>query len=147
VWSEVDSRVLANPDEEGESARFREITRPLQGQAPWLVNLSLRWEDLAAGTSATVLFNRVGRRLNKVAPEFLPEENIYENPRNLLDAAVTQELGERTTLKVTARNILGEPRELVYQVDETINQEQLPEKSYGTRSSSASVSASLSIKF
>ncbi len=147
VWSEVDSRVLANPDQEGESARIRIINRQLQGQAPWLVNLSLKWESLELGTSATVLYNRVGRRLNKVAPEFLPEENIYEEPRNLLDVAFTQKFAENVTLKVTGKNLLGEGRDLVYQVDETINEEPLPTRPYGTRSSSASVSASLSVKF
>jgi len=147
VWSEVDTRVQANPDEPDESARIVVTTRQLQGQAPWLVNLNLKWESLELGSSATILFNRVGRRLDKVAPEFLPQENIYEEPRNLLDAAFTQQLSERATFKLTAKNILGADRTYVFHVDENINGEQLPLKEYGSRSQSPSVSASLSVKF
>jgi outer membrane receptor protein involved in Fe transport len=116
VWSEVEFFTLENPDDEGQSARFRQSTRPLQGQAPWVLNLSLKWESLRLGTSAAVLYNRIGRRLVSVAED--PAFNVYEEPRHLLDAAITQEIGENLSLKFKAKNILGEWRHSVFDVDQ-----------------------------
>jgi len=145
VWSEVDYQTLENPEDDDESARFRDATRQLQGQAPWVVNLSLKWESLGLGTSATLLYNRIGRRLVTVA-EF-PEFNVYEEPRNLLDAAVTQSLGSSVTLKLTAKNILGEARERVFDVDRGVGDRDPVILPYGTRSDRLTAKAAIAVKF
>jgi hypothetical protein len=145
VWSEVDFFTLENPDDEGESARERRSTRALQGQAPWMVNLSLRWESIDWGLSATVLYNRIGRRLVTVAEN--RAFNVYEEPRHLLDAAITSDLSERLKLKISAKNILAEWQDMVWDVDQgpgTRAPQVLP---YGYRSDRRTVKASLSYRF
>jgi hypothetical protein len=55
--------------------------------------------------SFSLLYNRVGRRLDVVADE--DELNIYEEPRHQVDLALTQILGRFKT-KFTIENMLGE---------------------------------------
>jgi outer membrane receptor protein involved in Fe transport len=92
-------------DDEGDWHTSREIrTRPLQGQAPWTINLGLRYENAETGTSVTVLYNKIARRLDKVTLD--QEDNLWEEPRDLLDFAVTQKLFHVLQLKLTGKNLL-----------------------------------------
>jgi hypothetical protein len=145
VWSEVDYFTAANPDNPDESAGTRQDTRQLQGQAPWVVNLGTRWENPDLGTSVSVLYNRIGRRLSSVATE--PQFNVYEEPRHLLDAALTQSLFGRATLKIAAKNILGEDRVYVFDVDQGVGDRQPEVQPYGTKGDAMSGSVSLAVKF
>lgn len=78
--------------------------RALQGQSPYVVNLGLTWAPLG-GPSATVLFNRFGRRIDAVGGQATPE--IYEEARSQLDAVVEWPLADRWRAKVSASRLLG----------------------------------------
>lgn len=144
VWSEVDYQFLASGSEDV-SARLVNAIRPLQGQAPWVVNLNLKWEDEDRGFSATMLYHRVGRRLLSVS--VFPERNIYEEPRHLLDMTLTQRLSGSTSFKVSAKNILSASRRRIFDVDQGAG-DRLPQVlPYGERDDSASFSASIAVKF
>jgi outer membrane receptor protein involved in Fe transport len=82
-------------------------TRPLQGQSPWMTNVSLTFEDTDLQSSFSVLFNSIGRRLSAVGDS--RDEDVYEEPRDVIDLAITQGLGQRLKLKVTAKDVLSEP--------------------------------------
>jgi TonB-dependent receptor len=82
-------------------------TRPLQGQSPYTVNLSLSYVHPGAGFTITGLYNRFGPRIDKVGTQVLPD--VFEEPRDQLDLVVEQPLGRRANAKVTASNLLDEP--------------------------------------
>ncbi|HPF68953.1 MAG TPA: TonB-dependent receptor, partial [Flavobacteriales bacterium] len=114
VDSEVEY-IQAETTPEGEVVEVKK-TRLLQGQAPWAVNLSLLWEHPRWGTSLNVLYNRVGRRLDKVGDS--EETNIYLMPRELLDVAWVQRLGRTWRMKATVKNLLDEQETYLWGADE-----------------------------
>jgi TonB-dependent receptor len=77
--------------------------RVMQGQAPWTANLSLLFSEPAWGTSVNVLFNKVGRRLDAVGDT--RDEDVYEEPRTLVDVAVTQHLAKGFETKLAVKNV------------------------------------------
>lgn len=99
VWSEV---VFDNP-------RTLDVVeqnkRPLQGQAPWSINLSLLYDNPHTHTSVGVLANRVGRRLDKLAENMF--EYVYLESRTKLDIVATQKLPWSLKLKLAFTDILA----------------------------------------
>ena len=92
-------------DDEGVWHTGREIrTRPLQGQAPWTINLGIKYENPNSGTSVTLLYNKIARRLDKVTLD--QENNLWEESRDLLDVAVTQKLFRVLEVKLAGKNLL-----------------------------------------
>ena len=83
---------------------IRGENRALQGQSDYVVNGSLTWETRWDGT-ASVLFNRFGRRIDAVGGLGLPAE--FEEARSQLDLVIAHPLGERTGLKFSATRLLG----------------------------------------
>jgi TonB-dependent receptor len=88
-------------------ATATEAKRPLSYQSPWVVNLSLDYENEQSGTDARVLYNVLGPRITVVGANNLPD--TYELPRNQLDLTAAQKLGKRWQLKVQAQNVLAQP--------------------------------------
>jgi TonB-dependent receptor len=84
---------------------------PLVGQSPYMVNLTLCYQDLEAGTTVTLLANRVGERLIAFTPPGDGMPDIYENPPVTLDLVASQRLGGGLKLKVSISNILNSPYE------------------------------------
>jgi hypothetical protein len=78
--------------------------RGLQGQSPYVVNVGLSWAS-PGGASASVLFNRFGRRIDAVGAETLPD--IYERARNQLDAVIEWPLLEGWRAKLSASRLVG----------------------------------------
>lgn len=99
IWSEV---VYDNPETPGV---VEQSTRPLQGQAPWALNLSLTYEHEATGTTANVLLNRIGRRLDKIA--VTEYRYIYLEPRSKVDLVVTQLLPWSLKAKLAVSDLLA----------------------------------------
>jgi len=86
--------------------------RPMVGQAPYVVNAGLTW---AAGdhgaTSATLLYNVVGRRIWAAAQVPLAVD-AYEQPRNALDFSLRLALRRGLAAKLDAANVLDSPVEV-----------------------------------
>jgi hypothetical protein len=79
--------------------------RPLQGQSPYVANLSLSYQHPEGRTEATLLYNVSGERISRVGDSGLPD--IYEQPFNQLDFTLSQELPwEGWKLKLRLRNLL-----------------------------------------
>ena len=80
--------------------------RPMQGQSPYLVNLSLTYADDKANWSSTVLFNRIGQRIETVGAFGIPE--VYENGRSVLDFQLAKKvLKKKGEIKINVANLLN----------------------------------------
>lgn len=78
--------------------------RPLQGQSPYVVNLTLMYSNNEWGTDANLLYNVFGKRISAVGIH--PAPNIYEQPFNRLDFVLRQSIWRNINLKLSAKNIL-----------------------------------------
>ena len=67
----------------GEAAIGQSDKRPLQGQAPYLVNVGLFYNDKDLGYQVNVVYNITGKRILFVGFDEYPD--IYEMPRHALD--------------------------------------------------------------
>lgn len=87
-------------------------TRPLQGQAPYTMNAGLVYTVPDVGLSMSVLYNRIGKRLDAVGDT--RDEDLYEEPRDLLDFALTQQFGTWMRLKFTIKDMLAQDKVLLF---------------------------------
>lgn len=78
--------------------------RLLQGQAPWTINVGLTYSNEESGTDVSLLYNSLGRSLDKASLD--PPDRLYQEPRHLLDLAVTQRFFGLLQLKLTGKNLL-----------------------------------------
>jgi TonB-dependent receptor len=92
------------------SAGSVDETRPMVGQAPYVVNAGLTYASGSGRTSATVLYNVVGRRIFQAALNPLP--NVYEEARHVVDVSLRVPVMRRVSLKLDAKNLLDEPYEI-----------------------------------
>ena len=81
-------------------------SRALQGQAPVVLNVGASWSHRASGSELTALYNVVGRRIEAVGINGLPD--AFREPAHQLDLAASQELGDDLTLKLGASNLLNQ---------------------------------------
>jgi outer membrane receptor protein involved in Fe transport len=80
-------------------------SRPLQGQSPYLINTGLQYLlDSDKGISATVLYNRIGRRIDEVGDQGYP--NIWEKHRDLIDVQMSAKVLKNGEIRFTASDIL-----------------------------------------
>lgn len=81
--------------------------RPLQGQSPYIVNLSLGFADETTGLSSTISFNKTGERLALAGSRVLPD--YYEKVRNVIDFQLAKSfLKNRIELKLNIRELLAQ---------------------------------------
>ena len=78
--------------------------RPLQGQCPYIVNISVGFEDPNWGISSAVAYNIFGRRLSEVGNHGAPD--VYEQPRGQLDASFSRTVANHFKFSVSAKNLL-----------------------------------------
>ena len=81
--------------------------RPLEGQARYVVNAGLNyatpWRNLQAG----LFWNRFGKRLTAAGGSGIPD--IYEMPRDAVDATLRIDLVRGGILKLKASNMFDAP--------------------------------------
>lgn len=80
--------------------------RPLQGQSPYMINLSLLFTVPEYGFNASIMFNKFGERISEAST--LATEDIREMPRNVMDVTMTKTLFENFELKFSAKDIFNE---------------------------------------
>jgi hypothetical protein len=78
-------------------------TRALQGQSPFIVNMTLGYTE-PGRTEATLLLNMFGKRINEVGFDGLP--NAEEQSYPVLDFNVRQNIGSSFRVAFKARNLL-----------------------------------------
>ncbi len=88
-----------------------ERDRPLAGQSPYLINTGFFYQLPDKGISASILFNRIGKRIESVGVpmqqknEDIPD--IYEMPRNSVDISFLKKIGKRLEIKAGIRDLLN----------------------------------------
>ncbi len=85
--------------------------RRMVGQAPYVVNAGLTYTSSSGSTSATVLFNRTGERIDAAGDQPLPD--IIVRPRSIVDLSLRFPVFGAIHGRVDARNILDAPYQAV----------------------------------
>jgi TonB-dependent receptor len=88
------------------------LTRQLQGQSPYIVNLDLSYGNYKSGTTASLLYNVFGRRLAEVNRGDAP--NIFEQARGQLDFTLSQRIWGSVTFKGSVKNLLDSEYKKTY---------------------------------
>lgn len=106
---EFDSRTLAARD--GETIDRK---RDLQGQAPFLLNFGLDYNDSEKSLQTGLFFNVQGETLEVVGIGLVPD--VYTQPFKSLNFTFNKAFGEnkRSSIDFKVSNILGSERESVY---------------------------------
>jgi outer membrane receptor protein involved in Fe transport len=82
--------------------------RRMVGQAPYVINAGLTYASDGGSTSATLLFNRTGERIDAAGD--LPLPDVVQVPRNVLDLSLRFPLLVKgLSGRFDARNLLDEP--------------------------------------
>jgi outer membrane receptor protein involved in Fe transport len=80
--------------------------RSQQGQSPYVANVSLGYEREKSGTTADILYNVYGRRIEEVGTS--DSSTVYEEPVHRLDVTVSQKLSSDLKLKLSGTNLLNQ---------------------------------------
>jgi hypothetical protein len=86
---------------------LEEVTRPMFGQAPYVLNGMLNYSSDTLGLTATISYNRQGRRLVIANGFNIPD--VYEIPRDLVDIKISKNLGKHFIVSFTIRDLLNSP--------------------------------------
>ncbi|MFA7290312.1 MAG: TonB-dependent receptor [Melioribacteraceae bacterium] len=90
---------------------FQESERALQGQADYIANLGLYYDNYLAGISANITYNKVGERIARVG--FAGIGNIVELPRDQIDLSFSKKLFESFSIKVNVKDLLAQDSKFV----------------------------------
>jgi TonB-dependent receptor len=85
--------------------------RRMVGQAPYVINAGLTYAPLGRSTSATLLFNRTGERIDAAGDQPLPD--VIEQPRTALDFSLRFPIFSTLSGRFDARNLTNDPFETV----------------------------------
>jgi TonB-dependent receptor len=85
--------------------------RSMVGQAPFVFNSGITYTSESGSTSATLLFNRVGERIDAAGDSPLPD--VIERPRSVLDLSLRFPLFSSVSGRFDARNLFDAPYEMV----------------------------------
>ena len=97
------------------------ISRPLQGQSPYLINAGLLYDVAEKGLNITALVNQVGKRIYLVGDiqAGAGSPDVYENPRALIDFQVSKKFANnKAEVKMTISDLLNQ-RQIFYQNGDT----------------------------
>jgi hypothetical protein len=89
-------------------------TRQMAGQAPYIINVGLSYEDSNAGIDGGLFYNMNGPTLTVVGGGLFPD--VYAEPFNSLNFNINKGLGKerKSTLTFSVSNILNDLRESFY---------------------------------
>lgn len=94
-------------------------TRPLQGQAPYIVNGGVLYTSRKSKFSLSANYNLVGPRIYSVGNNQYPD--FYERQRNVIDVQVGKMFGKKTEIKLNVGDILAQPYKVYQNLDKNIN--------------------------
>lgn len=107
IYSRVDASNIVGASA-GNSAE-----RPLQGQSPYIANVSLMYNSKKGGWSASALYNRIGQRIAFVGSRDIL--STWENGRNIVDLQLgKQVLKGKGEFKLTVSDLLNSPHILYW---------------------------------
>lgn len=86
--------------------------REMQGQSPWMLNVSVSFREPNIGTSLNMLYSSFGRRLDAVGDYTYLD--VFEEPRNVIDLSVTQPVIEGLEIKFTVKDLSASEKSFTY---------------------------------
>jgi outer membrane receptor protein involved in Fe transport len=92
---------------ENTEASATNLSRRMVGQAPYVINAGLSYASLGGGSSATLLFNRVGDRIDAAGDSPLPD--VIQQARNVMDLSLRFGLLQNVTARFDAKNLFDSP--------------------------------------
>ncbi len=99
----IKSKVKIN---ESEAIGFQRTDRPMQGQAEYIMNFGLYYDNSELGFSSNVVYNKVGDRISQVG--FINVGDIVERARDQVDFSFSQKIISELTLSFSAKDILAQ---------------------------------------
>lgn len=81
-------------------------SRPLQGQAPFLINAGLNFTNESKSFQTTLFYNVMGRKIFAVGFDGYPD--LYEMPRNVIDLHFSQKIGRYLLLRGSVEDVLNQ---------------------------------------
>lgn len=119
--------------------------RPLQGQSPYIVNAGFQYSDDKTGLNVSLLYNVIGSRI--VEAGFLGYENVWEAPRNLLDAQVSKVFLSHFEVKLNVSDILNQKRIYYQDIDKNKSFDETKDNKILSTNWGTTYSFSLAYKF
>ncbi|RTQ49584.1 TonB-dependent receptor [Hymenobacter gummosus] len=95
---------------------FALFDRPLQGQAPYVVNAGLFYQDDEHKTQVSAQYNVVGQRIAFVGDQTQNYSSI-EMPRHVVDLALTQGIGKHLQLRAGMQDVLNQRYRYYYDLN------------------------------
>jgi len=99
----IKSAIKLYPDQ----AVDQESKRPMQGQAPYVINTALFYNSSNSGWQVNLLYNVVGKNIFLVGNKFYAD--VYMMPRNVVDITFSKNITERFQVKGGVTDILNQP--------------------------------------
>jgi len=100
-YAYISSDVTLDPAKSGFNTN---LSRALEGQSSYIVNLQLGYQAADGGREANLLFNTSGQRIVQVGVAGLPD--VFEQPFCQLDFTFKQRLGDDWSVRLKLRNLL-----------------------------------------
>jgi outer membrane receptor protein involved in Fe transport len=100
----MDSQIELDPNTQASATNLK---RRMVGQAPYVFNAGLTYLAVGNGTSATLLFNRVGERIDAAGDRPLPD--VIERSRNALDVSIRFPVTGAFSARLDGKNLLDAP--------------------------------------
>ena len=111
IYSKVDASFIGTINIPG-----TKTNRPLQGQSPYLVNVSALYNDPNSGWAFSALYNRIGHRIAIVGNGSIP--TTWENGRDIVDLQISKQvLKKKGEVKLTVGDLLNSPTTYYWNTD------------------------------
>lgn len=88
-----------------------ERERPMQGQSPYVINITMGYTDSDHQITTNLAYNRFGKRIVETS-NILNQgvgDDRYESPRDIIDFVFTKGVGEHFEVKLTIKDLLAQP--------------------------------------
>ncbi len=109
-------RSRVNLPETPQNVGFALFDRPLQGQAPYVVNTGLFFQDDDQKLQISAQYNVVGQRIAFVGDQ-TQNFSAIEMPRHVVDIAVTKGLGSHLQLRAGVQDLFNQRYRTYYDLD------------------------------
>lgn len=90
---------------------FQAASRPLQGQADYIANLGLYFENFQGRLSTSLIYNKVGKRIARVG--FANLGDIVELPRDQIDFNLSAQLMNHFVVKLAVKDLLNQDQKFI----------------------------------
>lgn len=108
----IQSQITLNSDPDNDfTSRLTSKKRPMQGQSPYVINVTAGYDNSESGNSALFLFNQIGKRIVSLGTDY--NKDTYQEPFTKLDFVYKYKLSPKKendifgyALRFKANNLL-----------------------------------------